>query len=562
MFPCLDWEKRLAEKRSLLPDGIANNVNWSMANKALEILNNLVIPDVPSVYNSETDRYENLYFGTDSGQWAKDLLIAVIGSFTEEGVRFCREFFVLIPKKNSKTSVGAAIMLVVILLNKRPNAEFVIISPSISVSHLAFSQLRGMIAHDPVLNRRFHCRDTVNTIVHNKTKAFIKIKSMLPRVATGAKPAGILIDELHVIGEMPHGRRVMGQLRGGMISQAEAFMIIITTQSENVPMGIFAEELAKARMVRDGKLEIPLCPLLYEFPPTIDWRDDKNWYMVNPNDGYSLDVKRLKEEFVIATATGEGEIKRWASQHLNIEIGSALTTDSWPGAYFWDENDEKIITPAYIIDNCDKIIIGIDGGGLNDMLGLCILGRIDNEIGDPSKWVAWFKAWLHPIAVENQRDQRAVSAYLDLCLDGDLEIDSNIGNDIIELCEIAREAEAFGRLEKVGVDPVGIGAIIDSLVAAGIPEEKIVAVPQGYRLNGAIKTTERKLAEGTLKHAPSRLMQYCVTNAKVEVKGSATYVTKGASGSGKIDPLMALFNAVAILSMVPEKKTDVADWIA
>lgn len=46
-----------------------------------------------------------------------------------------------------------------------------------------------------------------------------------------------------------------------------------------------------------------------------------------------------------------------------------------------------------------------------------------------------------------------------------------------------------------------------------------------------------------------------MSNAKVEPKGNAMLITKQASSSGtgaaKIDPLMALFNAVQLMSLVP-----------
>ena len=100
----------------------------------------------------------------------------------------------------------------------------------------------------------------------------------------------------------------------------------------------------------------------------------------------------------------------------------------------------------------------------------------------------------------------------------------------------------------------GTGGIQTALESEGVPSEKLVSVSQGWRLNGAIKTTERKLAEGTLEHEGQPMMAWCVGNAKIEPKGNAITITKQASGTAKIDPLMAVFNAVHLMSLNPESK--------
>lgn len=55
-------------------------------------------------------------------------------------------------------------------------------------------------------------------------------------------------------------------------------------------------------------------------------------------------------------------------------------------------------------------------------------------------------------------------------------------------------------------------------------------------------------------HGGQPLMAWSVGNAKVVPVGNAITITKQASGSAKIDPLMALFNAVSLMALNPEAK--------
>ena len=47
-------------------------------------------------------------------------------------------------------------------------------------------------------------------------------------------------------------------------------------------------------------------------------------------------------------------------------------------------------------------------------------------------------------------------------------------------------------------------------------------------------------------------MAWAVGNARVEPKGNAILITKQASGSAKIDPLMALFDAASLMALAPQ----------
>lgn len=531
---CHDWRDRLKAGRSLLP---ALPALTKDADTAVKIFNRLCLPDVPGQPR----------MSDAAGDWFRDLVKALFGSYDAVTMqRHIRECFLLVPKKNSKTSGGAALMVTAMLMSKRPRAEFLLVAPTQEVSDLAFRQAVGMVEADPVLAAKCYIQEHIKRITYRPTGAFLKVKSFDPKIVTGTKPAGVLLDELHVIAEAHDADRVIGQLRGGLISQPEAFMVTITTQSERPPAGVFRAELQKARSVRDGTLKAPILPLLYEFPRDVDWRDPAHWHMVTPNNGRSVSVERLVPDYEAAKAAGEEELRRWASQHLNVEIGLALMSDRWAGADYWEQQGTAGLTLDAVIERSEVLAVGIDGGGLDDLLGFAVVGRDAHT----HEWLVWTHAWAHPSVLERRKSEAA--RFADFQKDGDLTFVETIGEDVAAVADIVDRVNASGKLDRVGVDPVGIGAVVDALVDAGLEQDRIVGISQGWKMAGAIKTTERKLAEGAMHHGDQALMRWCVGNARVEPRGNAIAITKQAAGFAKIDPLMALFNAVSLMSTNPQ----------
>ena len=541
---CPDWADRLLSGLSLVPD---LPLFRAEAEKALRIFKRLRIPDMPGKPT----------MGDVAGPWLYPIVEAIFGSFdAETNKRMIQEFFWLIPKKNTKTSSAAAIAVEAMILNRRPEGEFVLVAPTIEVANISFKQAAGTIRADDALNALFQITSHQRTITHRKSGATLKVKAADTDVITGGKQVGTIVDELHVLADKSESADILVEIRGALTARQDGFLIIITTQSKKPPAGVFKAELAKARAVRDGEMRLPLLPILYELPPSIakdgGWRDRKYWPLVNPNLGRSVNEEFLERELASKNTEGIAALALFASQHFNVEIGVGLSTDNWAGAEFWEACADPSLTLEALLARCEVIVVGIDGGGLDDLLGLCVIGR-ERVTG---KWLVWFRAWAHRIVLDRRKE--VAPRLLDFEAEGSLKIVDVPGPDVEEVADIIIKIDESGLLpdtHAIAVDRIGIGAAINALALRGFDvtqeTQRVVAVSQGYELNGAIKDAERILAGGQIVHDGSALGAWCAGNAKIEPKGNAVTITKQVAGSAKIDPLMAFFDAISLMKRNP-----------
>jgi len=542
---CPDWERRIIARESLIPQG---PLFPSEAQEALEVFGSLRMVDATgSPLMSETVR-----------PWVTEFVAAIFGAYDpEEGRRKINEFLLLISKKNGKSTIAAGIMLTALLLNWRPSGEFIILAPTKEIADNSFKPIRDMVKADAELGGDddqpglIHVQEHIRTVTHRQTRATLKVVAADSDTVSGKKAIGVFIDELWVFGSRPAAAAMLREATGGLTSRKEGFVIYATTQSDDPPAGVFRQKLMYARGVRDGSIVDPkFLPVLYEFPKAMidagEHRKLENAYVTNPNWGLSVDEEFIEQRYKQAQIDGEEEFRGFLAKHLNVEIGLALMSDRWPGADFWEAAARRMSLDEFL-SKVEVVDVGIDGGGLDDLLGLALVGR---ERGS-QRWLAWMHAWAHPSVLERRKSEAA--RFGDFAKDGHLTLVRRIGDDVGEVADIVAKVYEAGLLDKVGVDVAGIGAIVDAIEARGIDREQfVIGVSQGWRLAGAIKTTERRLAGGELFHDGSALMAWCVGNAKVEPRANSMLITKQASGSAKIDPLMALFNAVTLLSLNPE----------
>ncbi len=544
---CKDWEDRVVNQKSLIP---IKPLFPEQAELALNVFNELVLVDVAG----------SPKMGEVTRDWVFEFVAAIFGAYdANTGVRLINEFFLLISKKNTKSTIAAGIMMTALILNWRQSAELIILAPTKEVADNSFIPARDMINADPELQALFNVSEHTRTITHRVSKATLKVLAADSLTVGGIKASYILIDEVHLFGKKANAESMLREARGGLASRPEGFTIWLTTQSDEQPAGIFASMLSYARGVRDGRINNPqFLPILYEFPEK--YIEEKlhllpeNFYITNPNLGASVDERFLIAEFEKAKEGGEESLRDFLAKHLNVEIGLNLRDSRWIGADFW-EAQAADFTLEELIERSEVITIGGDGGGLDDLLGMAVLGREK----ETRRWLLWVRAWCHEKVLELRKN---IAAQLrDYEKDGDLVIIEKSGEDCRQFGAICKLVYDSGKLDKIGLDPLMVGGLIDGIIEADVPEELIVGIAQGYKLAGHMQTTERKLAEGTLFHANQRMMDWCVGNARVEVRGNNALITKQSSGKSKIDPVIATFNAASLMALNPEAKGSIGSFI-
>lgn len=540
-----DWESRIKAGKSLLPELPLHD---KYAEKALNVFKNLRAPDI--------DGFP--LYGDICEPWVFDLVRVIFGSYDPElKRRYLREFFVMIPKKNGKTAIAAAIIVTACILNEMPEAQFILIAPSIELARNAYDQAAGIIKRTPMITPIFAPPQETNRTIKNLNTAIpskIMIKAADADIVTGLKNATVLIDETHVFANRPAAKGVFTEVRGAMSHpQNKHFLLQITTQSKVTPTGVFKTELSTARKVRDGKLKRPMVALLYELPFDLvtenKWKNEDTWGLVNPHLGRSVDLNFLRDELSKAEDEGAESLALLASQHFNVEIGTAQGDDGWRAQTYWDSAADTSLSLDALLKRSEVCVVGIDGGGDDDLCGLVVMGR---EKGS-RRLLVWCHAWCQKEVLQ-LRPSIAPSLET-FARDGDLTICKEPFQHVFEAVDIVRRVSENGLLPDeagVGVDVAGLPELVDELENAGFGAPLATSVPQGWKLQSAIKSIPLRLKAKSLRHGGQPIFAWSIGNSKVEVTRSNQYITKALAGAAKIDVTIGLLNAAILMFLNPE----------
>lgn len=511
------------------------------ADRALAFFKKLRIPDLPGKPT----------FAEAGRQWQFELVAELFGARNPEThEQTIREAFLCVAKKNFKSGVGAGLLLTAVHMQEREEDEMSLLSSTKKAARSAFRTMTGMVRATEELADAYKINNTSQQLKHKATGTEILVLALDASATAGSRSSWVLLDELWAMGSDSKAEGALLEAVGGLTSRPEGCIVSLTTQSDEPPAGVFKEKLDYARRVKSGEIDDPsFLPVIYEPPPGFDWRADIEGAIryANPNLGASTHLDRLLSEYAKVKDDRTGKLQKWCSKYINLEIGTAMRTDNWVAAEFW-EAQEIALDLEQLLGRCEVVEVGIDGGGSDDLLGLVVLGR---EKGTRHK-LAWAHAWCEPIALERRKE--IAPRLLDFAAAGELTI-TDAAKRGEEVAAFVAKVRATGLLEHVAVDRYGIGTVLERLEETGAAPGEISGIIQGTAMQDQIKTVENWLSAGELFVAKQSLMRWCISNARIEQRSNGIILSKAASGIAKIDPVMALLDAALPMSKNPPAKT-------
>jgi phage terminase large subunit-like protein len=185
---CPDWEERIVEPA--VADPVRSAVPGEAEGGARDLRD----------LRRSSMRAGRPTMGEACRQWVFDFVAAIFGAYdAETGRRLIQYFFLLISKKNSKSTLAAGIMVTALIRNWRESASSTSwrrprrspTTPSIPA--------RDMVQADPDLRRS--CKPAGRTIEHRNTGAFLKVVAADSETVGGKKTIGLLVDELWLFGK-------------------------------------------------------------------------------------------------------------------------------------------------------------------------------------------------------------------------------------------------------------------------------------------------------------------------------------------------------------------------
>jgi len=462
-------------------------------------------------------------------QW-NDIIRPLFGTLNAAGKRQYRTCYCEIPKKNGKTELAAAVALKLLFADGEMGGEIYSAAADRQQAAIAFNVAAQMVRNHPVLSKRCKIIDSQKRIVVPKTGSVYVALSSEVATKHGFNASGIIFDELHA---QPN-RDLWDVLTLGSGDAREQQIVFAITTAGYDRHSICFEQRQYAEKVRDGVIVDPtFLPVIYGLKDGANWEDETEWAAANPSLGEILDLEKIRDAYRKAKETPALEnsfrrlrLNEWTTSE--VKYIDMAEWDSRKGDFSYEDLRGL---PCYA---------HMDLSSTTDLSAMALVFPMPDDL---FRTLVFFWVPQENIADRARRDRVPYDLWSRAGL-----IEATPGN-VIDYQAILRRFDQLAKdfdVQELGYDPWGATKLVQDIVNAGFPAEKLVEIRQGNKtLSPPTKELHKLVRSGKFEHDGNPVLRWNVSNTMLEISEPELWKPSKKKSTERIDGCVALICALS-----------------
>lgn len=474
----------------------------------------------------------------DLRQWQRDIIAKLFRTDAKTGLRVYRSCLLMLPRKNGKTELAAAIAIYCLMFDS-VQGEIYCAAADREQASKVFLAMVAMIRNDPELEAQVEIVESRKRIVHRKSGSFCQAISAEAYSKHGFNASVVIYDELHCA----PNRELWDVLSTSQGGRLQPLMIAISTAGYD-RHSILWELYAHAKKVLENPaLDPTFLPILYEAPMDADWTDETVWKKANPALG---DFRSIDEMRIMAARAKEIPAQENTFRRLYLNQWTEQA-DRWISMPAWDGCLATIDRSSLKGRRC---FVGMDLSSTRDLTALVAVFPDDGAYDVLAQFFV-------PKDSIRERAVRDRVPYDQWERDGHLIATSgNVVDYDVVRSTIHEWADEFNVAE-VAYDPWNATDIVTRLQGDGLT---CVPIRQGFAsLSPPTKSLEKSILGRSLRHDGHPVLRWNVSNVAVESDPAGNLKPSKRVSTERIDGVVALIMAVDRMERTGDTRAVTAD---
>jgi phage terminase large subunit-like protein len=453
-------------------------------------------------------------------------IVASLFKTTRDQRRVYRTCLLMLPRKNGKTELAAAIAIYGLLFDGVRGGEIYLAAADREQAGKVYQAIVTMLRADPELHAQVEIVESQKRIVHPASGSFIKAISAEAYSKHGFNASVVIYDELHAA----PNRELWDVLATSQGARVDPLLIAISTAGYDRQSILYELYAHAQRVVADPALDPTFLPILFEAGKDDDWRDERVWKKANPALG---DFRSLEEMRIMAARAKEIPAQENTFRRLYLNQWTEQAA-RWLALDAWDACQGDVPARAGHV-----WYVGMDLSSTTDLTALVGISPDPDGVHMAVRALAFL-----PQARLRERVTRDRAPYDEWARRGQLIVTP--GN-VVDYERVRAElqqwdAESAG-IKEIAYDPWNATDLVQRLKDA----DGFTCIPmrQGFAtLSAPTKALEQAVLGRTLRHDGDPVLRWCVGNVAVETDATGNLKPSKRISTERIDSVIALVMAL------------------